>query len=428
MTTMRLGLAGLVMAAAGLAAGEAAAWGQQLGAPPAPASATSPANADAPEVARFVVRQGYEASVAVLDLPGARMLEFGDGGVLYVSRPQYGDIVALRDKDGDGNYETRATFIADQPSAHAMCFSGGWLWFATTGSIVKARDTNGDGKADDVVQVIPTGKLPRGGPHWWRSLLVADGAIYTSIGDSGNASNQTETQRQKIWRFDLDGSNQKLFASGIRNTEKLRLRPGTKEIWGIDHGSDWFGKEWGDVQGNQPFTDVLPGDELNRYVEGGFYGHPFLVGKRIPRPEYISKSDLQELASKTIVPELEFPAHWAANSFCFIDPALAGKGDGGLPPEQAGDLYAACRGSWNSTAYVGYCVARVVFDHDAQLGGRPMGMEVIVRTVTDKPDPGAVQPTILARPVDCAQAPDGSVLFSADQPGRVYRIRYVGKR
>jgi glucose/arabinose dehydrogenase len=34
---------------------------------------------------------------------------------------------------------------------------------------------------------------------------------------------------------------------------------------------------------------------------------------------------------------------------------------------------------------------------------------------------------VRARPVDCAQAPDGSILFSADQPGRVYRIRYVGK-
>jgi hypothetical protein len=27
--------------------------------------------------------------------------------------------------------------------------------------------------------------------------------------------------------------------------------------------------------------------------------------------------------------------------------------------------------------------------------------------------------------VDCVQAPDGSVLFSADQPGRVYRVTRV---
>jgi glucose/arabinose dehydrogenase len=385
---------------------------------------------DAPEVAKFTVRQGYEVSVAVLDLPGARMVEFDDHETLYVSRPQYGDIVALRDKDGDGVYETRATFLTDHPSVHAMCFDGGWIWFATTGSIGRARDTDGDGRADEIVDVISTGKLPQGGPHWWRSLLVAGGAIYTSIGDAGNVTDQTDTERQKIWRFDLDGSNKRLFASGIRNTEKLRLRPGAggaEEIWGIDHGSDWFGKEWGDVQGNQPFTDALPSDEFNHYVENGFYGHPFLTGKRVPRPEYLGRKDLQALAARTIVPEWEFPAHWATNSFCFVQAWFAGKGPGAIPKDQVGDAYVAARGSWNSSVYVGYCVAHVTFDHDPKLGGHPVGCEEIVKTVEREPAPGAVQPAILARPVDCAQAPDGSILFSADQPGRVYRVRYVGK-
>jgi glucose/arabinose dehydrogenase len=422
---MRAWIVGVVVAAAFGTVGEANQ--------PAASAATGPiAPADAPEVAKFTVRAGYEVSVAVLDLPGARMLEIDDRGTLYVSRPQMGDIVALRDTDADGVYETRATFLTDRPSVHAMCFvpepgGGGWLWFATSGSVCKARDTNADGKADEVVDVIPVGSLPRGGPHWWRSLLVHDGSIYTSIGDSANASDQTETERQKIWRFNLDGSNKRLFASGIRNTEKLRVRPGTGEIWGVDHGSDWFGKDWGDAPGNQPFTDTLPSDEFNRYVEGGFYGHPFLTGRRVPRPEFLGRSDLRDWAAKTVIPEWEFPAHWATNAFCFVEPAKVSAGGAGLPADQAGDAYVACRGSWNSSVYVGYCVARVVFDRDEKLGGRPMGMEVIVRTVESAPAPGFVQPAILARPVDCVQAPDGSILFSADQPGRVYRIRAAGK-
>ena len=42
-----------------------------------------------------------------------------------------------------------------------------------------------------------------------------------------------------IWSG-LKGGDKKLFVSGIRNTEKLLVRPGTEEIWGMDHGSDMF--------------------------------------------------------------------------------------------------------------------------------------------------------------------------------------------
>ena len=50
-----------------------------------------------------------------------------------------------------------------------------------------------------------------------------------------------------------------VFATGIRNTEKIRHRPGTTEIWGWDHGSDNFGRRHGEKTGqNQPITDLLP--------------------------------------------------------------------------------------------------------------------------------------------------------------------------
>jgi glucose/arabinose dehydrogenase len=385
-------------------------------APQAPVTASS-------EVSQFTVRPGYEVSVAVQHLPGARMMEFDVRGTLHVSRPQRGDILSLRDADGDGVYETRQTFVSGFPSVHAMCFrpptqqgTPGVLWFATSGSIHRAIDKDADGVADEVEDVIPPGSLPRDGGHWWRSLLVTDTAIYTSIGDSGNISDQTETERQKIWKFNLDGSGKMLFASGLRNTEELRLRPGTEEIWGVDHGTDWFGRRLGDEPGSQPFTDVNPPDEINWYREGGFYGHPFLTGNRVPRPEYWDRSDLKDLAAGTVIPEWNLPAHWAANAFTFVvEPAR--RGAGAMPEDHIGDLMVACRGSWNSTEPVGYCVARVLFD---DLTGKPYGMLPIVQMLKQP------EQVPLARPVDCVQAPDGSILFSSDQPGRVYRIRWVG--
>jgi len=367
-----------------------------------------------PDVEHFTVRAGYKVSVAVADLPGARFMEFDDKGTLYVSRPTNGDVISLRDADKDGVYETRADFITGKQSVHGLCWGpDGYLWFATSGSIHKARDTDGDGKADEVIDVLPVGELPRKGTHWWRSLLVTQDALYTSIGDGSNASDQAATERQKIWKFDLTGKSKKLFASGIRNTEKLRFRPGTAELWGFDHGSDNYGESIGAVPGSQKVTDLNPPEEFNRYIDGGFYGHPFVVGNRLPRLEFLSRPDIRELCDTTIPPEFCAPAHWAVNGFTFIDPALNQK-TRAFPADHSGDAFIASHGSWNSSSPVGYCVARVLFDD-----GKPYGVLKIVSTLEQPGD------AVRARPVDCVQAPDGSILFSSDSPaGRVFRITY----
>lgn len=360
----------------------------------------------------FHVRSGYRVTTAVESLEGARFLAVDDRGTLYVSRPRSGDIVAFTDRNADGVYERLGTFVEDRRLVHGLQFKDGWLWFSTSGGVSKARDLNGDGRADEVEDVLIG--LPSGGGHWWRSILVTDDRIYTSIGDEGNATDQQETDRQKIWSFALDGSDMALFCSGIRNTEKLRLRPGTDEIWGFDHGSDWFGKEIGDEQGNQPITDLNPPDELNHYVSGGFYGHPFIVGTRLPRYEYMDRPDIHELAAKTTPPEWCVGAHWACNGWTFIDPAL---NKGQFPADHEGDIVVASHGSWNRSERAGYCVSRILFD-----GAKAYGLLKIVSTVSEDGQ------TVYARPVDVIQAPDGSLLFSDDYAGAVYRIEYVGER
>lgn len=380
------------------------------------ATAEGRSGVEAPEIAEFWVRPGYELSVAVAKHPKARFLEFDDRGTLFVSRPDPGDITAFFDDDGDGVYERSATYVSGRPSLHGLCWRDGWLWFTTTGGIFKARDGDRDGKADEVVDVVTKG-LPSGGGHWWRSILVSKDAIFTSIGDSGNISDEETTERQKIWRLNLDGSNKKLWSSGLRNTEKLRFRPGTNELWGVDHGSDWFGSKFGDKPGIQPITNLNPPDEFNLYIEGGFYGHPFITGPRIPRPEFTDRPDIRDLAERTIAPEWCFGAHWAANGWCWVDPAVNANAARPLPASHEGDAFVACHGSWNSSAMVGYCVARVMFDQQPPRGStpKPCGLLKIVQT-------SDLEETF-ARPVDCVQAPDGSILWSCDANGRVYRIR-----
>ena len=355
------------------------------------------------DVPAFKVRPGYRVTRVVPDkaIKEARFLEFSDDGkTLFVSQRENGAIIALRDPDEKGVYKTITTFVKNRHSAHGMDWHNGWLYFsqASEGSVSRARDTNGDGVADDIEPVIAAGVLPKGGGHPFIGLLVTDEAIYCTSSDPTNMTPELDSPQKTIYVFDAKGQNKRVFCTGIRNTEKIRHRPGTTEIWGWDHGSDNLGKNYGEKTAKeQPITDLLPPEELNLYVEGGFYGHPYLSGPRIPRPEFTNRPDFIALAGKTIEPQWLGHAHWAINGFTFT---------------RSGDMYYASHGSWNSVNPVGAVVQRVFFD---SVTGKPYGHQTIVEC--------KAKDRRWARPVDCVEAPDGSIIFSSDDPtAALYRI------
>lgn len=365
-----------------------------------------------PDVPPMRVRPGYRVTRAVPAKQWkdeSRFLEFSeDGKTLFVSFREAGNILALRDPDEAGVYKNITTFVKDKRSVQGMDFHNGWLYFsqASEGSCSRARDTNGDGVADDVEVVVPAGSVPKGGGHPFEGLLVTDSTIYMTCSDPTNMTEELESDRKTIYAFDANGKNRRVFCTGVRNVEKLRFRPGTEEIWGFDHGSDNFGKTYGEKSGkDQPITDLLPPEELNRFVDGGFYGHPYFSGNRIPRPEFKDRKDFIELANKTIAPEWLIHAHWAVLGFTFLEKDHFGK-------DHAGDIFFAAHGSWNSINPVGACVERVLFD---DVTGKPYGSQTIVACQAEGQRRHA-------RPVDCVEAPDGTILFSSDEPPALYRI------
>lgn len=362
------------------------------------------------------VRDGYALSVAVDGIKAPRFLATGPGNILFVSVPKEGKILACKDADGDGNYETLTPFVeGKEPNTilQGMEWHDGWLWFAQLNSISKARDNNGDGKADEEIQVLGPDQLPTGarGGHMWRALLIHKGRIYTHVGDQTNATDEPidASERKKIWSFALDGSDKKLFASGVRNTEKLAVRPGTDEIWGLDHDIDMLAwKLEGDrTKNGQPITDHNPPAELNHYVEGGFYGHPWIVGKNQPNLNFLNHPKLIEYASMNKIPEWLLPAHCSANAMTFYT--------GDKIPGAHGDAFVALKGGWNATAKVGYSLSRILFED-----GHPYGELKVVSFLKNGKE-------ILGRPTDCTQAPDGTLIFSDDTGNKVYRLKYVGK-
>ena len=74
-------------------------------------------------------------------------------------------------------------------------------------------------------------------------------------------------------RYELDGCGETLYATGLRNAVGFDWQPGTGALYATDNGRDYLG-------------DDFPPCELNRIVEGGFYGWPIANGDRVPDPDF----------------------------------------------------------------------------------------------------------------------------------------------
>ena len=111
-----------------------------------------------------------------------------------------------------------------------------------------------------------------------------------------------------------------------------------------------------------------------------------------------------------IVPDVLVQAHSATLNLCFYT------GDQ-FPAEYKGDIFAAFHGSWNRTKRTGYKIVCVPFDHAT---GKALGeYEDFVTGLVSKDG------NVWGRPVGLTVAKDGSLLFSEDGNGTIWRVSYA---
>ena len=153
--------------------------------------------------------------------------------------------------------------------------------------------------------------------------------------------------------------------------------------------------------------DDLPPDYISSVKPGGFYGWPwFYIGNHTD-PHHKGKHP--ELADKVVVPDVLVQAHSATLNLCFYP------GDQ-FPAEYKGDIFAAFHGSWNRKKRTGYKIVRVPFDHAT---GKAIGEyeDFVTGFVTPEGN-------VWGRPVGITVAKDGSLLFSEDGNGTIWRVTY----
>ena len=108
-------------------------------------------------------------------------MALGPDGTLYYTTMPDKVIIAAKDKDNDGYYETLTNFYTSENSVSELFWYDGYLWYTESGAIYKLKDKNNDGTADERVTIIPVDSLPSGGCHHYRPVLIHKDRLYTCI-------------------------------------------------------------------------------------------------------------------------------------------------------------------------------------------------------------------------------------------------------
>jgi Raf kinase inhibitor-like YbhB/YbcL family protein len=346
----------------------------------------------APDPSKLTVPQGFELTRAAEGLGNARIVVVAEDGTIYVTRRDEGDVLMLKDA-GNGELEPPVR-AASRPGVHGLALHEGKAYLATPHEIFRG-DVLPDGTFGPLDMIIHD--LPDAGQHNTRTVQIGpDEMMYISVGSTCNECNEPNQENATILRASLDGTQRAIWARGLRDTIGWGWQPETGELWGMDHGIDWLG-------------DALPQEELNKIERGNQYGWPYFWGNNQVNPHIdpagdVSKSELKKISTPMV---LGYRAHSAPMQLSFYDGPQ-------FPAEYRGDAFVSMRGSWNRRPASGYEVVRIHFQD-----GQPQSIEPFVT--------GFIAPEgEYGRLCGNAVAADGSLLFTDDRNGVLYRVAYTG--
>lgn len=343
-------------------------------------------------LSQLKVPAGFTVTVVASGLGKPRMMEVTDDGSLYVTRRDAGDVLLLKDRDGDGKFDDMKAVVSQFKGVHGIARQGNFLYLCANREL-KRYTINPDGSLKDTMNIFLD--LPDGGQHGNRTLAFGpDGMLYLSVGSDCNDCNETNPEHATMLRINPDSMTRMIYARGLRNTIGFDWRPGTSELWGMDNGTDWRG-------------DEIPPEELNQIRQGSHYGWPLVFGKQVPdhTREDPNGSTKEAFAKMTEPAVLTFPAHSAPINFRFLR-SMA------FPATYRNDAIVSWHGSWNRKKPEGYKVQRIHFEN-----GKPVRVDDFFSGFLS-----ADGSTRFGRPAGIAVSNDGKIYVSDDENGIIYCI------
>lgn len=363
-----------------------------------PSARNAPTVMQRPAGAKLHVPPGFSVSVWATGLAGPRAMALAPNGDVFVVESMAGRVSVLRQSHKGVVVQTVFARGLNRPFGVAFYPPGNtpqYLYVADTDAVLRFPYQTGQmrarGSRETVVPDLPAGGYNN---HWTRRLLFSqDGRkLYISVGSAGNVDEE-EPRRAAILQANPDGSDLRVFASGLRNPVGLAWNPVDGRLWTAVNERDDLG------------DDLVP-DFATSVQPGGFYGWPYYYMGDNHDPRMPLRPDLKNLS---IVPDVPLEAHSAALSIAFYTAHE-------FPRHYWNDAFVAMHGSWNRARRTGYKVVRLMMRRDGTATGEyddfVWGWAV----------PGS---GVWGRPVDVLVAPDGALLISDDGSGTVWRVAYT---
>lgn len=391
----------------------------------------------------LLLPDGFCATVFADGIGRARHMAVTPSGDLFVaignSRTEdgpAGEIVALRDEDGDGRADLEERFGDD--GGNGIAWHDNVLYFAQDGQILRYLVPDGELRPTGDPEIVAA-DLPNTGDHTAKTVVIGEqGEMFVNIGSASNSC-QVENRvlespgvdpcpeldlRAGVFRFEGDTIGQTLaeatlFARGVRNGNALDINPMTGRLWAAQNGRDQLFENWPELY-TQEDDDRLPSEEIFELLEGADYGWPYCyhdpdLGEKVLAPEYGGDGTEIGRCADVMEPNLVMPAHWAPLGLHFYRGDL-------FPEHYHGGMFVTAHGSRFSPEAEtppGYVVAFVPFDE-----GQPASTELEIFADDfageGRPLPDAAE----YRPVGLAEGPDGSLYISDDHSGRIWRVFY----
>ncbi len=349
------------------------------------------ADSFAHDLDKISLPNGFSINIFADNIVGARSLVVGDNGVVFVSSPSTGKIIALQDRDGDGISEKKWLVASKLNFPNGLAFFEGSLYVGEIDRVIRIDSAEENLGSKPIVSTVISG-LPNHKHHGYRYIGIGpDKKLYIGIGVPCNVCLINRDTYGVIKRINLDGTSLETFATGIRNTMGFDWHPITGDLWFNDHGRDWLG-------------DDIPSDELNHApIKGLDFGFPYCHQGDLSDPEFGGKIPCDSFTP----PKLNHGAHVAPNGLRFYSGNT-------FPDKYKNSIFIAQHGSWNRTVKSGYRITVVhLADDDNGLLSNIFA------------DGWTNNNRVFGRPVDLIVSPAGDLLVTDDHRGVIYRITYL---
>ncbi|MEM7013186.1 MAG: ThuA domain-containing protein, partial [Verrucomicrobiota bacterium] len=187
------------------------------------------------DVSIFSSWQAANYPVYVAASPSGDLYVSSDGNGSLGREPDRGRVLRLRDKDGDGTADEVTEFIPNIDSPRGLIWDQDRLYLLHPPHISVFYDRDGDGVSEDserLISDIAFGFKDRPADHTTNSLEIGiDGWIYIAGGDfgflkaTGTDGRQLQHRNGGVIRFRPDGSGLEIFATGTRNILGVPVSP-----------------------------------------------------------------------------------------------------------------------------------------------------------------------------------------------------------